>query len=140
MNPVKLTPTLSVSSQITPQDLVEAAAAGFKSIINNRPDGEAPDQPRSDDIAATAHRLGLAYRAIPVVPGQLSDDQAASFRKALAEMPGPTLAFCRSGMRSTTLWALASAGDMRAEAILKTAADAGYDLSALRPRLESTSR
>lgn len=140
MNPIKLTPSLSVSPQITPKDLEEAAAAGFTSIINNRPDGEAPDQPRNDELAATAQRLGLEYRTIPIVPGQMSDDQVAAFKKALADMKGPTLAFCRTGTRSAILWALASARDMAPEEILKTAASAGYDLDALRPRLEAASR
>lgn len=140
MNPIKLTPDLSVSAQITPEDLKEAAAAGFKSFINNRPDGEAPDQPRNDELAAAAQRLRLEYRAIPIVPGQMSDDQVAAFGTALTEMKGPILAFCRTGTRSTTIWALASAGDMPAETILKTAAAAGYNLDALRPRLEAAFR
>jgi sulfide:quinone oxidoreductase len=139
MQPAKLTPNLSVSPQLTERDLAEAAAAGFKSIINNRPDGEAPDQPRSEDLAAAAQRLGLAYRHIPVVPGQLTADQIEAFKTALTEIEGPALAFCRTGTRSTTLWALASARQLAPDAILATASAAGYNLEQLRPQLEAAS-
>ncbi len=140
MKAVRLTPNLSVAPQLTEQDLEEAAAAGFKTIINNRPDGEAPDQPRSDELAATAKRLGLDYRHIPVVPGQLSNDQVEAFRAAVAEGQKPSLAFCRTGTRSTTLWALAASDRLSANEILQTASAAGYNLDALRPQLEAASQ
>ena len=85
----KITPFLSVSDQLTEQDLGIAAAQGFKSIINNRPDGEAEDQPQSEALAAAAERLGLAYRHIPVVPGKVTDEDAAAFAQALSEVRGP---------------------------------------------------
>lgn len=140
MNPIKLTPDLSVSPQITAKDLEVAASSGFRSVINNRPDGEASDQPRSDELAAAAQRLGLEYRHIPIVPGQVSPDQVAAFKAALTDMKGPTLAFCRTGTRSTTLWALASAGEMEPQAILGAASAAGYNLEGLRPQLEAAER
>ena len=140
MKLAKLTQNLSVSPQLTEKDLEEAAAAGFRSIINNRPDGEASDQPRSDVLEAAAKRLGLAYRHIPVVPGQLSGDQVAAFKAALTEMKGPALAFCRTGTRSTTLWALASARHLAPDNILATAAEAGYNLETLRPQLEAAAQ
>ena len=125
----KLTPNISVAHQLTEQDLEAAAAAGFKTIINNRPDGEAPDQPPSEEIAAAAKRLGLAYHHIPAVSGQISNNQVEAFRTALGGAEKPALAFCRTGTRSTYLWALARAqlGDGRDELIEKAAA-AGYDL------------
>ncbi|MGO4525835.1 TIGR01244 family sulfur transferase [Microvirga sp. 2MCAF35] len=136
----KLTDNLSVAPQLSPEDLQKAAAAGFRSIINNRPDGEAPDQPLSDTLAATAQRLGLAYRHIPVVPGQLSPEQVEGFKEALTAADGPTLAFCRTGTRSTSLWALASARHLAPDVILRAAAAAGYNLEALRPQIEAASR
>ncbi len=136
----KITPFLSVSEQLTEQDLGIAAAQGFKAIINNRPDGEAEDQPRSEALAAAAERLGLAYRHIPVVSGKVTDADADAFAQALGEVRGPVLAFCRTGTRSTTLWALSEAWHLDPEAILKVAAEAGYDLQGLRPRLEERSR
>ena len=83
MNIVKLTPDISVAHQLTEKDLEEAAAAGFKTIINNRPDGESPDQPHSQKLAAAAKRLGLTYHHIPVISGKLTSDQVKAFRRAL---------------------------------------------------------
>lgn len=137
MKAVRLTPNLSVAPQLTEQDLEEAAAAGFKTVINNRPNGEAPDQPRGEDLAAAAKRLGLTYKHIPVVPGQLSNDQVQAFRAAVTEAEKPALAFCRTGTRSTTLWALAASDRLSPNEILQTASEAGYNLEALRPQLEA---
>ncbi|MBB4041565.1 sulfide:quinone oxidoreductase [Microvirga flocculans] len=137
MKAVRLSPNLSVAPQITEKDLEEAAAAGFKTIINNRPDGEAPDQPRGEALAAAAMRLGLTYKHIPVVPGQLSNDQVEAFRQVVTESKKPALAFCRTGTRSTTLWALSAADRLSTSEILQAASDAGYNLDALRPQLEA---
>ena len=139
MKVTKLTPNISVAHQLTEQDLEQAAAAGFKTIINNRPDGEAPDQPPSEELAAAAQRLGLAYHHLPAVSGQISNDQVEAFRMALGGAAKPALAFCRTGTRSTTLWALAASDRLSANEILQTTAEAGYDLEALRPQLEVTS-
>lgn len=133
-----LSKDLSVSTQIAVADIAALAAQGFRSVINNRPDGEEPGQPSNATMAAAASQAGLDYRYIPVVPGQLQDAQVSAFSAALAEMPGPVLAFCRTGTRSSTLWALQASGT--ADAILETASAAGYDLSALRPRLGDAAR
>jgi len=138
MKVTKLTPNISVAHQLTGQDLEQAAAAGFKTIINNRPDGEAPDQPCSEELAAAAKRLGLAYHHIPAVSGQISTEQVEGFRTALGGAAKPALAFCRTGTRSTTLWALAASDRLSANEILQATAEAGYNLEALRPRLEAT--
>ena len=115
-------------------------AQGFKSLINNRPDGEAERQPTSASLAEAAARLGIAYRHLPVISGKVTDGDVASFSAALDELEGPVLAFCRTGTRSTTLWALSEARHRDPDAILKTAAAAGYNLESLRPRLEVRSR
>src|SRR5258708_24819299 len=107
-----LTEKLSVSSQLAPADLTAAAGQGIRSIINNRPDGEASDQPTSAEIEAAAAALGLGYRHIPVVPGQIHDEDIADFSDALAELEGPVLAFCRTGTRSAGLWALSAAATL----------------------------
>jgi sulfide:quinone oxidoreductase len=133
----QITPFLSVSPQISESDLGLLAAQGFKGVINNRPDREGDDQPPSETLAAAARRSGLAYRHIPVVSGKVTDENVAAFAEAMNEMRGPVLAFCRTGTRSTTLWALMEAHHLDVEAILKTAAAARYDLGALRPRLEA---
>jgi uncharacterized protein (TIGR01244 family) len=137
MKVTKLTPNISIAHQLTEQDLEAAAVAGFKTIINNRPDDEAPDQPRSEELAAAAKRLGLAYHHIPAVSGQISNDQVEVFRTALGAAEKPALAFCRTGTRSTTLWALAASDRLSANEILQTTSEAGYNLEALRPQLEA---
>src|SRR5258705_4794132 len=118
MSPKTLTDTLSVSPQLSPDDIDAAAATGFRTIINNRPDGEEPGQPRSADLAARAAAAGIAYAHIPVVPGQIGGDDIAAFGAALAAAQGKSLAFCRTGTRSTTLWALAQARHRTADDIV----------------------
>jgi uncharacterized protein (TIGR01244 family) len=125
-----------VAGQIRPEDLPQAAAAGVTMVVNNRPDGEEPGQPSSAEIEAAAQSAGLAYRYIPVAGG-LSPAQVDAMAEALQD--GNVLAFCRSGTRSTWLWALARAqfGD-DADSLVAAAAAAGYDISPvlrhLRPR------
>jgi sulfide:quinone oxidoreductase len=136
MKIAKLTPFLSVSPQIAGADLGTLAAQGFRAVVSNRPDGEAEDQPASAMLAAAAERVGLDYRHVPAVSGKITDDDVAAFAEALEEVKGPVLAFCRTGTRSTTLWALAEARHLDPQVILTTAAEAGYDLAALKPRLD----
>jgi sulfide:quinone oxidoreductase len=95
---------LSVTGQIASTDLKEIATAGFKSIICNRPDGEGGDQPTFAEISAAAKKAGLQASYIPVVSGKVTEADAAAFGAAMAELPGPVLAFCRSGARSTMMW------------------------------------
>ena len=124
---------VSVWGQVTPEDIAAARDAGFVGIINNRPDDEEPGQPSARAIEAAAHAAGLAYTAIPVDHSGFREDQVAAMANALEAADGPLLAFCRSGTRSTFLWALARArlGDDGATLAAKAAA-AGYDLSPLR--------
>lgn len=132
-----LTEALSVAEQIKLADLKGLAAAGFKTIINNRPDGEAPRQPRSDTLGKRAAELGLDYRYIPVKPSGFSESNLEDFKAALSSAPTPALAFCRTGTRSTTLWAHAVTGKMPVKTIIDTAANAGYDLSKIESKLEA---
>ncbi|GAB2539062.1 protein tyrosine phosphatase family protein [Rhodanobacter koreensis] len=134
----RLTEQLSVAPQISPEDMAELASAGFRGVINNRPDGEADGQPSSALLAAAAASHGLAYRYLPVVPGQLSSQDAVDFSDALRSLPSPVLAFCRSGTRSCSLWVLQADGD--ADAVLDTARRAGYDLQSLRPKMLRSGR
>jgi len=100
-----LTPDVCVAPQLTPEAMAEAAAAGFKSVVNNRPDFEhGPDQPTSAAIQAAAEAAGLEYRHLPVAGGYQSPEEIAAFAELLAELPRPLLAFCRSGARSTRLF------------------------------------
>lgn len=136
MQPKRLTDTLSVAVQIDADDIRALAAQGFRSLINNRPDGEEAAQPDSAALAAVAAQLGLAYRHVPVISGHVQDADVDDFAQALAALPPPTLAFCRTGTRSTMLWALDTARTQPVDEVLRTAAAAGYDLDALRPRLQ----
>lgn len=107
MELTRLTHNLVVRSQVMPEEISGLAAAGFKSIINNRPDGEAPDQPSSQALEAEAKRHGLTYWHIPIVPGQATEENARAFAAALSRTEGPVVAFCRTGNRSTSLWKIA---------------------------------
>ena len=104
MNLNQLSPKCSVSPQIQPDQIEQLAADGFKAIINNRPDGEGPDQPSSDQLEAAARRHGLAYHHIPVVPGEATEADARAFAAAVEEADGPVVAFCRTGNRAAALW------------------------------------
>jgi len=132
--------TLLVAGQIAPEDVATAAAQGVRTIINNRPDGEQPGQPSAAAIEAAAMAAGLGYAHIPVDHSGFSMEQIEAMTAALAQ-PGPALAFCRSGTRSTFLWALARglAGDEPAEIAAK-AANAGYDVAPLMGMITSLQR
>lgn len=133
--PKRLSDRLSVTPQIDPADMQALAAAGFRSVISNRPDGEEPNQPDWATIERAAHDAGMEARHIPVTPGAITDEDAARFGAALDELPGPIVGFCRTGARSTSLWALSNADQRPADELIRTAADAGYDIAALRDRL-----
>lgn len=106
-----LTPDICVAPQLTPEAMADAAAAGFKSVVNNRPDFEhGPDQPTSAAIQAAAEAAGLQYRHLPVAGGYQTPEQVAAMAALLAELPRPLLMFCRSGARSANLFAQASRG------------------------------
>ncbi len=95
-----------VAPQLTPDAMAEAARAGFKSVVNNRPDFEhGPDQPTSAAIEAAARAAGLEYRFLPVAGGaNQSPAEIAEFARLLKELPRPLLVFCRSGARSANLY------------------------------------
>ena len=132
----KLDETISVAGQITPADIADAAAQGFTFVINNRPDDEQPGQPSAAEIEAAAKAAGLGYRAIPITHAGFSENQVTAMQEALEAAPGPILAFCRSGTRSTLVWALARArmGD-DAGTLQAKAQAAGYDLTPIRALL-----
>lgn len=124
------------SPQITPAEVEEARQRGFQAIVNNRPDGEEGDQPSGAEIEAAARAAGLAYHAIPVDHSGFSEAQALATVAVLQQHDGPVLAFCRSGTRSTLLWALARAaqGDDPAQ-LADAAGAAGYNLAPIAPLL-----
>ena len=133
----RLDSTTLVSGQIAPDDMPMIAALGVTMIVNNRPDGEEPGQPKAAEIEAAARAAGLAYRHIPIAGG-FSAPQVAAMTDALEASEGEVLAFCKSGTRSTYVWALArSSRGAGADELIGQAAEAGYDLSPLRSLLRT---
>lgn len=127
----KVTDDLSVSPQISEDDLANAKAEGFKTILCNRPDAEGGDgQPLIKDLQIQAESLGLTFLALPF-SGSPSSDIALQQGALIDAAEKPVLAYCRSGTRSITAWALSQAGKGRRDEILQAASAAGYDLSPL---------
>lgn len=135
-----LTAELAVTPQLAAADLQAAHDAGFRSIICNRPDGEGADQPNFDEIESAASRHGLHSRYLPAESGKVTDAQGAAFAALMAELPKPVLAYCRTGMRSTTMWALSQAGQMPLPQIIERAARAGFDLRGVVRRIVNGGR
>ena len=137
-----ITDSLSVSHQIDTDDIERAAKNGIGMIINNRPDGEEGGQPTNASLAEAAEKQGVRWVHIPVVGGQLTmegiEQMALALKDGEDQKGGKTLAFCRTGTRSCTLWGLAEAfiGGLATDEILARGAKAGYDLSGMAPTLE----
>ena len=131
----KVTDYFSVAPQIDETDVEEIAAQGYKTIVANRPDGEGGvDQPRMGSIRTKAEQLGLTFVALPF-SGAPTPDIIERTQSILNEAPTPVLAYCRTGTRSITAWALTHAGQGQGEEIADAAAGAGYDLSSIKPLL-----
>ena len=101
--------TVSVTGQVAPEDMRAIAEQGFRSLVCNRPDGEEPGQPAWSDVEASAREAGLETRFIPIASADDLDARKGDFATALGEMPGPVLAFCRTGTRSGKLYEAARA-------------------------------
>lgn len=133
----QLSEGMFVAPQIELADIEQAKAEGVTTIINNRPDGEDPDAPQGPDVEAAVQAAGLSYVSIPVGHSGFSEPQIDQTIAALESAQGSTLAYCRSGTRSTLLWALAQAklGE-KPERIAQAAIAAGYDIGPIRPMLD----
>ena len=133
----QLSETMLASPQIQVADLESAAAQGVTLIINNRPDGEAPEEPQGAEIEAAARAAGIDYLAIPIGHSGFSEPQVEAMQQALTEASGKVLGYCRSGTRSTLLWSLAKArAGVDPELIAVSARDAGYDVSPVRAAMD----
>jgi uncharacterized protein (TIGR01244 family) len=134
----KLSDAIWASPQIDVSDIAAAQALGIAMIVNNRPEGESPDQTPGDAIAAAARAVDIGYAAIPVTHAGFSLPQVEAMADALANAGGPVLAYCRSGTRSTLLWALAQArSGADPEAIATAAQEAGYDVTPVRAAMDA---
>ena len=126
---------LSVSPQIAADDLQKIADMGFRTVVCNRPDGEGADQPVFEEIDLEAKKLGLETRYLPVISGKVQDEDALAFRQMMDEVPGPILAYCRTGTRCATLWSLSQAEKMTVADILAATKSAGYDMAGVVRRI-----
>jgi len=139
----RLNDKVYAAGQIGPEDVPDLKAAGFTAIVNNRPDGEGgPDQPTAEAVRAAAEAEGLQYAYVPMTPQALSPEMLDDFHAAVSAAPGKVLAHCRSGARSTALWALVQTcheGE-DVDAVIGQAAEAGFDLSQMRPMLQQFAR
>ncbi len=133
----RITPRYAVSPQIRPEDVAELKEAGFVRVICNRPDSEVSGDERAEAIGRACADHGLDFVILPVDHSSLTPDLVAEQRAAIDEADGPVFAYCRSGTRCTHVWALGQAGRMPADDIVAAGAEAGYDLSPLRPALGS---
>ena len=133
-----LAPDFAVAPQLDLADIARAKAAGFRAIVNSRPDGEDPAAAQGAAIEAEARDAGLAYHYIPVSHAGFSAAQIDALDAARRDAGGPVLGYCRSGTRSAFLWALAEArGGRDPETLTRDAAAAGYDLTPVRPMLDA---
>ena len=107
MRVLELAPQVYVSGQLYETDLRLAANQGVRSIMNNRPDGEAPGQPLSADLAKVAEELGITFVHVPVDARSITGQDVEAFAKACDALARPLLIFCRSGARSTKIWEMA---------------------------------
>ena len=130
-----LTDDIFVGGQVMPADMDDLAARGIKTIINNRPAGEMPGQPGSDELATAAEQAGINYVFLPMAGG-ISLDLIEGSHAAYTDLPRPALAFCASGMRSVALWCFASVKESGVDFVLETAASAGYNLAHMKGVLE----
>lgn len=136
----KIADGLSVSPQVMPSDIPALKAEGFRAIICNRPDAEAADQPGHEEMSAAAAADGLEFLYLPVTPGIVTDETARAFGQALRDLPGPVLAYCRTGTRSATLWSLSEANRRPLPDILGAAKAAGYDMNGVARRIANGGR
>ncbi len=135
MNVRRVAPDFYVADQLEPDDLHQLEALGVRSLVNNRPEGEAPEQPGGAAIEARATALDMRYRAVPVRTRAVTDAELAEFRAALEALPRPVCAYCRSGVRSVSCWALTALADLGPVPVLRALERAGFSEQDLAPNL-----
>jgi uncharacterized protein (TIGR01244 family) len=135
-----LTPSYAVSPQIEPGDLATIKAAGYMTIIDNRPDAEIPAHLHAEAMRKAAEALGLTFIVNPVISGMLTEANVSAQRQAMDAANGPVFAYCASGNRSSIVWALAEAGSRPVDDLVGLPARFGYQLDHLRPTLEAKAK
>jgi uncharacterized protein (TIGR01244 family) len=132
-----ITPDYAVSPQIDPEDFPAIAAAGYRTVIDNRPDAEVPPSHHASAMRAAAEAAGLAFVFNPVIGGMLTEENIKAQGAAIAASEGPVLAYCASGNRSSFVWALSQAGMRPVDDLIGLPARFGYQLQGLRPMIEA---
>ena len=136
-NIVFITPSFAVAPQLGAEDFTAIVQAGFKAVINNRPDGEEEGQLPSPAAAVHARAAGLGYSHIPAGKLDLFSGPVVDTTEAAIEAAGgPVLAYCKSGTRSAIIWAAASARSLHVSEVLALLAKAGFDLDFLEDELD----
>ena len=131
----QITPRYAVSPQIDPEDIAAIKAAGFTTVICNRPDEEVPPSHRADQVAEVARAAGLTFHVLPLTHQTMTPENVARQRSLIEGSEGPVLAYCASGTRCSVVWSLGQAGHLPVDQIMQATANAGYDLAGLRPQL-----
>ncbi len=131
-----ITSDFAVSPQVDADDMKAIATEGFVAVINNRPDAEVPVELRSESMRAAAEAAGLSYVENPVINGAMTMDMVQRQHEATDAYEGPVLAWCRTGTRSSIVWALGRAGHLPTNEIMQSLARAGYELPALAPQID----
>lgn len=132
-----ITPTYAVSPQIAPEDLPALKAAGYVTIIDNRPDGEIAPHLHTAQMRTAAEALGLRFVANPVIGGAMTMENVSAQAAAIAASEGPVFAYCASGNRSSVVWALAHAGKMPTDDLIALPGRFGYQLEGLRGQIDA---
>ncbi|MCG7622401.1 TIGR01244 family sulfur transferase [Epibacterium sp. Ofav1-8] len=132
-----LTPRYSVSPQISVEDVPAIAAAGFTTVICNRPDAEVPPSHQAAALRAAVEAAGLTFQELPLTHQTMTAENVARQRELYENATGPVLAYCASGTRCSVVWSLGQAGDLSVDTIMHVTQEAGYDLSGLRPTLDA---
>lgn len=135
-----LTDGYAVSPQIAAEEASEIAAAGFKTVICNRPDGEVPAEFQADAVRAAVEAAGMTFVVNPVVGGAITPENVSAQGTAIAGQPGPILAYCASGNRSSIVWAMSQAAARPVDELIAVPAQYGYNLEPFRPMLEHLSK
>ena len=135
----KVTHNFFVSAQIETADTDAIAEAGSVRVICNRPDQEVPVPLQADAIGSAVRAAGIDFAVLPITHQSMTQSAVAQQSELINSADGPVLAYCASGTRSTVIWALGQVGTLSVDEILNCAAQAGYDLSDLRPTLQGLS-
>ena len=133
----QITPAYTVSPQITPEDVADIAAAGFKTILCNRPDAENPPHLYQSEIKAAADAAGLTFLVNPFPSPMMTMEHVDAHAELLKQAQAPVFAYCASGTRCSVVWSMVMAGEMETDAILDAIRGAGYNLDGLRPQIDA---